>query len=231
MIAAVMADRRKRGPGTTWTRTLTTSPTLVETLGLTDVIHIGHSTGGGEVVRYIARHGTDRVAKAVLVDAVVPGLLKTAKNPDGIPVEEFDRLRAGLLADRSQFWKDFAPGFYGANRPGSKVSQGVLDEFWRLSIQCGLKAAHDCIKAFSESDFTEDLKTRRRADAHHPRRRRSDRADQDRRRAFGEDDRRRNVQGLPRRSARFDEHAPEAVEWRPAGVRAATISRARRRAA
>ena len=161
---AIAHDRRGHGRSTqTWSGNDMDTyaddlATLVETLGLSDVIHIGHSTGGGEVVRYIARHGTDRVAKAVLIDAVVPGLLRTAKNPDGIPLEEFDKFRAGLLADRSQFWKDFAPGFYGANRPGSKVSQGVLDQFWRLSIQCGLKAAHDCIKAFSESDFTEDCK-------------------------------------------------------------------------
>jgi len=161
---AIAHDRRGHGRSTqTWSGNDMDTyaddlAALVETLGLTDVIHIGHSTGGGEVVRYIGRHGTDRVAKAVLVDAIVPGLLKTAKNPDGIPLEEFDKLRAGLLADRSQFWKDFAPAFYGANRPGSKVSQGVLDQFWRLSIQCGLNAAHDCIKAFSESDFTEDVK-------------------------------------------------------------------------
>jgi non-heme chloroperoxidase len=125
---------------------------------LKDAIHIGHSTGGGEVTRYIGRHGTTRVAKAVLVDAVAPGLLKTAKNPDGLPIEVFDQLRAGLKADRSQFWKDFSVPFYGANRPGSKVSQGVLDAFWRLSIQACFAAAYECVKAFSETDFTEDLK-------------------------------------------------------------------------
>ena len=131
---------------------------LVNELDLKDVIHIGHSTGGGEVTRYIGRHGTKRVAKAILVDAVTPGLLKTAKNPDGIPLEEFDKIRAAVKADVSQFWKDFAILFYGANRPGSTVSQGVLDAFWLLSMQAGLFAAHDCIKAFSESDFTEDVK-------------------------------------------------------------------------
>jgi non-heme chloroperoxidase len=131
---------------------------LVNELDLTDVIHIGHSTGGGEVTRYIGRHGTRRVAKAVLVDAVTPGLLKSAKNPDGIPIEEFDKLRAALKADRSQFWKDFSVPFYGANRPGSTVSQGVLDAFWLLSMQAGFRAAYDCITAFSESDFTEDVK-------------------------------------------------------------------------
>jgi non-heme chloroperoxidase len=131
---------------------------LVNELDLKDVIHIGHSTGGGEVTRYIGRHGTKRVAKAILVDAVTPGLLKTAKNPEGIPMEVFDTLRAGLKADRSQFWKDFSIPFYGANRPGSKVSQGTLDAFWLLSIQTGFLAAYDCITAFSESDFTEDVK-------------------------------------------------------------------------
>ena len=131
---------------------------LVGQLDLKDAIHIGHSTGGGEVTHYIGRHGTKRVAKAVLVDAVPPGLLKTAKNPDGIPIEVFDNIRAGLKADRSQFWKDFAIPFYGANRPGAKVSQGVLDAFWLMSMQAGFPAAHDCVKAFSETDFTEDLK-------------------------------------------------------------------------
>jgi non-heme chloroperoxidase len=131
---------------------------LVKELDLKDVIHIGHSTGGGEVTRYIGRHGTSRVAKAILVDAVPPGLLKTAKNPDGLPIEELDKLRAAIKADRSQFWKDFAIPFYGANRPGSTVSQGVLDAFWLMCMQAGFPAAYDCIKAFSESDFTEDLK-------------------------------------------------------------------------
>ena len=131
---------------------------LVKELDLKDVIHIGHSTGGGEVTRYIGRHGTERVAKAVLVDAVTPGMLKTAKNPTGIPIEEFDKLRAGIKADRSQFWKDFSIPFYGVNRPGSKVSQGVLDAFWLMSMAAGFAAAYECIKAFSESDFTEDVK-------------------------------------------------------------------------
>jgi non-heme chloroperoxidase len=131
--------------------------TLVETLGLTNVIHVGHSTGGGEVTRYIGRHGTKRVAKAVLVDAVPPGMLQTPQNPDGLPLALFDQIRAGVLADASQFWKDFSQQFYGANRPGAKVAQGIHDRFWLLSMQCGLAAAHDCIKAFSESDFTEDL--------------------------------------------------------------------------
>jgi non-heme chloroperoxidase len=132
--------------------------TLVKELDLKDAIHIGHSTGGGEVARYIGRHGTRRVAKAVLVDAVPPGLVKTAKNPDGIPIDVFDKIRAGLKADRSQFWKDFSIPFYGANRPGAKVSQGVLDAFWLMSMQAGFVAAYECVKAFSETDFTEDLK-------------------------------------------------------------------------
>ena len=131
---------------------------LVQALDLEDAIHIGHSTGGGEVTRYIGRHGTKRVAKAVLVDAVTPGMLKTAKNPDGLPIEEFDKMRASLKADRSQFWKDVSVPFYGFNRPGSRVSQGVLDAFWLMSMQCGFLAAYECIKAFSESDFTDDVR-------------------------------------------------------------------------
>jgi non-heme chloroperoxidase len=131
--------------------------TLVRELDLKDVIHIGHSTGGGEVARYIGRHGTKRVAKAILVDAVTPGLLKTAQNPDGIPMEVFDGLRTAIKADRAQFWLDFAAPFYGANRPGSTVSQGIRDAFWLMSMQAGFPAAYDCIKAFSETDFSGDL--------------------------------------------------------------------------
>ena len=131
---------------------------LVTTLGLTNVIHVGHSTGGGEVARYIGRHGNSRVAKAVLIDAVTPFMLKTDSNPDGAPREVFDKIRAGLLADRSQYWKDFSAPFYGANRSGSNVSQGVRDAFWLMSMQACMPAAYDCIKAFSETDFREDLK-------------------------------------------------------------------------
>ena len=131
---------------------------LIETLDLKDAVLVGHSTGGGEVTRYIGRHGTSRLAKAVLVGAVPPLMLKTAANPGGLPIEVFDQLRAGLIADRSQFYKDLSAPFYGANRPGSKVSQGLRDAFWLWSMQVGLKAAFDCIKAFSETDFTEDLK-------------------------------------------------------------------------
>jgi non-heme chloroperoxidase len=131
---------------------------LTDELNLTNAIHIGHSTGGGEVARYIGRHGTKRVAKAVLVSAVPPLMLKTPANPGGLPIETFNQLRDGLLADFSQFWKDVAKPFYGANRPGSKVSQGVMDRFWLYGMQMSIKAAYDCIKAFSETDFTEDLK-------------------------------------------------------------------------
>jgi non-heme chloroperoxidase len=131
---------------------------LVEELDLTNAIHIGHSTGGGEVARYIGRHGTERVAKAVLVGAVPPLMLKTANNPEGLPIEAFDQIRAGVKADRSLLYTDLSAPFYGANRPGSTVSQGVRDAFWLMSMQAGFPAAYDCIKAFSETDFREDLK-------------------------------------------------------------------------
>ena len=131
---------------------------LIDTLDLHDAVLVGHSTGGGEVTRYIGRHGTSRLARAVLVDAIPPLMLKTAANPGGMPIEAFDALRTAISADRSQFYKDLSASFYGANRPGSKVSQGTRDMFWLWSMQAGLKAAFDCIKAFSETDFTEDLK-------------------------------------------------------------------------
>jgi len=131
---------------------------LVETLGLKDAIHVGHSTGGGEVARYIGRHGTKRVAQAVLIGAVPPLMLKTATNPGGLPIEAFDQIRAGVQADRSQFFKDLSAPFYGANRPGSNVSQGLRDSFWLQGMLAGFKGVFDCIKAFSETDFTEDLK-------------------------------------------------------------------------
>jgi non-heme chloroperoxidase len=130
---------------------------LVKALDLRDAIHIGHSTGGGEVTRYIGRHGTKRVAKAVLIGAIPPLMLKTAANPAGLPIEVFDQLRAASLADRSQFYKDLSAPFYGANREGSKVSQGLRDSFWMQSMMSGHKSAYDCIKAFSETDLTEDL--------------------------------------------------------------------------
>jgi non-heme chloroperoxidase len=131
---------------------------LLETLGLRDAVLVGHSTGG-EVARYVGRHGTSRVAKAVLVSAVPPLMLKTEANPDGQPIEVFDETRAGLAADPSQFYRDLADGpFYGANRPGTKVSRGIRDAFWFQSEQAGLKNAYECIKAYSETDFTDDLK-------------------------------------------------------------------------
>jgi len=131
---------------------------LVTTLDLKDAIHVGHSTGGGEVARYIGRHGTKRVAKAVLIGAVPPLMLKTAANPAGLPIEAFDQIRAGVLADRSQYFKDLSEPFYGGNRPNAKLSQGLRESFWLQSMMAGHKAAYDCIKAFSETDFTEDLK-------------------------------------------------------------------------
>jgi non-heme chloroperoxidase len=132
--------------------------TLMEKLKLKGATLVGHSTGGGEVARYIGRHGTSRVAGAVLIGAVPPLMLKTAANPGGLSMEAFDGIRAGVAADRSQFFKDLAVPFYGANRSGAKVSQGVRDAFWLQGMQGSLKAELDCIKAFSETDFTEDLK-------------------------------------------------------------------------
>ena len=131
---------------------------LVEKLDVKNAIHVGHSTGGGEVARYIGRHGTKRVAKTVLISAVPPLMLKTAANPGGLPMEVFDGLRASVHADRSQFFKDLSAPFYGANRPGNKVSQGLRDSFWLQGMIAGFNAVFDCIKAFSETDFTEDLK-------------------------------------------------------------------------
>jgi non-heme chloroperoxidase len=131
---------------------------LTEALDLKGAVHVGHSTGGGEVVRYIGRHGTNRVAKAVLIGAVPPLMVKTEANPGGLPIAVFDEIRAGVLADRSQFFKNLTVQFYGANRPGSRVSQGLRDFFWLQGMQAGLKGVFDCIKAFSETDFTADLK-------------------------------------------------------------------------
>jgi non-heme chloroperoxidase len=131
---------------------------LFEALDLRDVILVGHSTGGGEVTRYMGRHGTARVARAVLLGAIPPLMLKTDANPGGLPIEVFDELRAGVAGDRSQFYKDLSAPFYGANRPGATVSQGVHDAFWLWSMQVSLKGAFDCIKAFSETDLTDDLK-------------------------------------------------------------------------
>ena len=131
---------------------------LIKLLDLKDVIHVGHSTGGGEVARYIGRHGTNRVAKAVLIGAVPPLMLKTDANPGGLPKQVFDQIRAGVLADRSQFFMDLTMPFYGYNRPGAKVSQGVRDSFRLQGMMAGMPACYFCIKAFSETDLTEDLK-------------------------------------------------------------------------
>ena len=131
---------------------------LVARLDLRDAVHVGHSTGGGEVVRYIGRHGTERVAKAVLIGAIPPLMLKTAANPNGTPIAVFDEIRANVLADRSQFFKDLSMAFYGYNRPGAKISEGVRNAFWLQSMMAGFPASYFCVKAFSETDLTNDLK-------------------------------------------------------------------------
>ena len=132
--------------------------TLMEKLDLKDTILVGHSTGGGEVIRYLGRHGSRRVAKAAIVGAIPPLMLKTAANPGGLPMSAFDAIRAGVANNKSQFYKDLAFPFYGANRPDTKVTAGLRDQFWLVCMQTGQKGAYDCIKEFSESDFTEDLK-------------------------------------------------------------------------
>lgn len=131
---------------------------VMDQLDVKDAVMVGHSTGGGEVARYIGRHGTKRVAKAVLISAVCPIMVKTSANPEGLPIEVFNGLRESVAKDPSQFYKDFAGLFYGVNRPGAKVSEGLLDQIWFLSMQAGVKNVYECIKAFSETDFTEDLK-------------------------------------------------------------------------
>lgn len=131
---------------------------VVKALGLRKAIHVGHSTGGGEVARYIGRHGTKHVAKVVLISAVPPLMLKTATNPKGTPLEAFNQMRASLLKDRAQYFQELSAPFYGANRPGSAVSRGLRASFWHQCMQCGFNAAYDCVKAFSETDFTKDLK-------------------------------------------------------------------------
>ena len=131
---------------------------VTEALGLKDAVHVGHSTGGGEVARYIARHGVSRVAKAVLISAVTPMIAQTSWNPEGVPMPVFDGIRAGVMADRAQWFKDFAPAFYGYDRPGAKPSQGALDSFWMQAMQGSLLAQYECIKAFSETDQRDDLR-------------------------------------------------------------------------
>lgn len=162
---AVAHDRRGHGRSTqTWDgnhmdQYADDLAELIDYLDLRDVVLVGHSTGGGEVCRYLGRHSTARVAKAVLVGAVAPLMLKTDANPKGTPIEAFDAIRAGVATDRSQYYQDLSASFYGANRPGSSVSQGLRDSFWLMSMSVGVKGALDCIKAFSETDLTEDLKT------------------------------------------------------------------------
>ena len=161
---AIAHDRRGHGKSDqTWTGNdmdtyAADLAALVQELDLTDIILVGHSTGGGEVVRYAARHGADRVAKIVTAGAVPPVMVKSDTNPDGLPIDVFDGIRAGVLADRSQFYQDLSAAFFGTNREDSTISQGARDEFWRLGMQVGLKAAYDCVAAFSETDFTDDLK-------------------------------------------------------------------------
>lgn len=161
---AVAHDRRGGGrSGQTWEgNDLDTYAddlaAVIEAADLRDVILVGHSTGGGEVTRYIGRHGTGRVAKAVLLGAIPPLMLKTEANPEGLPIDVFDGIREGVEKDRSQFYEELSASFYGANRDGSTVSQGTRDEFWLWGMTVGIKGAYDCVKAFSETDLTEDLK-------------------------------------------------------------------------
>jgi non-heme chloroperoxidase len=161
---AVAHDRRGHGrsdqpwDGNDMDRYADDLAAVIDALDLKDAVLVGHSTGGGEVARYVGRHGTRRVAKAALVSAIPPLMLKTAANPGGLPIEVFDRIRAGVAADRSQFFKDLAVPFYGANRPGAAVSQGVRDAFWLQGMMGGLRGEYECVKAFSETDLTEDLK-------------------------------------------------------------------------
>jgi non-heme chloroperoxidase len=161
---AIAHDRRGHGRSSqTWTGNDMDTyaddlAALIDLLDLNDVVLVGHSTGGGEVTRYVGRHGTARVTKVVLVGAIRSLMLKTAANPGGLPIAIFDQLRAGVAGDRSQFYRDLSAPFYGANRPDSKVSQGVRDMFWLWGTQVGFKGAYDCIKVFSETDLTEDLK-------------------------------------------------------------------------
>ena len=161
---AVAHDRRGHGRSTqTWhgnhmDQYADDLAELVAALDLRDIVLVGHSTGGGEVARYLGRHGTDRVAKVVLLGAVPPLMLRTEANPEGLPLTAFDTIRDGVRSDRSQFYRDLSLPFYGANRDGAEVSEGLRQAFWRLSMQAGVKGALDCVKAFSETDFTEDLK-------------------------------------------------------------------------
>ena len=190
---------------------------LVEALDLKDAIHVGHSTGGGEVARYIGRHGTKRVAKAVLIGAIPPLMLKTAGQSRRHCRSRCSTSSApASLADRSQFWKDLSLPFYGYNRPGAKISEGVRESFWLQGMMAGFPASYFCIKAFSETDLTEDLKKIRRADADPARRRRPDRADRGLRAALVEDRQGRDAEGLQGRAARHVHDAQGPGERRPA---------------
>ena len=191
---------------------------LVEKLDLKNAVHVGHSTGGGEVARYIGRHGTKRVAKAVLIGAIPPLMLKTAANPGGLPIEVFDQLRAAVVADRSQFWKDLSMAFYGYNRPGAKISQGIRDSFWLQGMMAGFPASYFCIKAFSETDTHRGPEEVRRPDAHPARRRRPDRPDRSLGHALLEDRQGLDAQGLPRLPARHVLDAEGPDQRRPAGI-------------
>src|SRR5713226_8921095 len=157
-IGAATAVRASPGTATTWTPTLTTSQRSSKSSTSRTSVHVGHSTGGGEVARYIGRHGTARVAKAVLIGAIPPVMVNSAANPGGTPLEEFDKLRAAVLADRAQFWKDLSLPFYSYNRPGAKISEGVRESFFLQSMMTGFPGSYFSIKAFSETDLTEDLK-------------------------------------------------------------------------
>ena len=176
---------------------------LVEKLDLKDAIHVGHSTGGGEVARYIGRHGTKRVAKAVLISAVPPLMLKTDANPGGLPMEVFDQIRAGVLADRSQFFKDLSAPFYGANRPGAKVSQGLRDSFWLQGMLAGFKGVIRLHQGLLRNRLHGRPQEVRCADAHHARRRRPDRADRCRSQALCEAYQGRYAENLSRCTARL----------------------------
>ena len=196
---------------------------LVEELDLYDAVHVGHSTGAGEVVRYVARVGRSRVAKVVLVGAVTPLMVKTARNPGGLPIEAFTGMRAGVLADRSRFLKDLSVPYYGANRPDAKVSQAILDAFWLQGMQAGLPGILASIKAFSESDHTDDLKSDRRVDADPAWRRRSDRADRCVRDGVGDARERvrpsKCIRGFPTACARLTRIRSTRISWLLLGQR------------
>ncbi len=191
---------------------------LAAALDLRDAVHVGHSTGGGEVARYVARHGRDRVAKAVLISAVPPVMVKSEANPGGTPIAVFDDIRKKTASNRAQFYIDITMPFYGYNRAGAEVSEGVRRNWWRQSMMGGAKAQHDCVKAFSETDFTEDSEADHRAGVGAARRGRSDRAVRKRRAAIGQAAEKRSLQILPRLPARHADHPRGADQRRHTGV-------------